>query len=140
MARLLEFVSHHPWLVSAFLAVLIALLYTVIRGATGSAVSPAEGVLLLNREGAVPVDTRPEASYRAGHIINAVRIEMAQFEEGLKKLEKLRTKPLLVYCESGSASGKAVAALRSAGFPRVFELRGGMAAWRADNLPVETSR
>lgn len=136
MARLLEFATNHPWLVSAFFTVLLMLIWTLIKTA-GSALSPAEGVLLLNREGAVPVDLRPDASYRAGHIINAVSVELAQLEEGVKRLEKFKTKPLLVYGESGTNSSKAVARLRAAGFPKVFQLHGGIAAWRAENLPLE---
>jgi len=140
MARILEFASHHLWLVSAFMAVLVALLYTVIKSAVGNALSPAEGVLLLNREDAVPVDLRPEASFRAGHIINAVNLDPAKLDEAPKKLEKFKARPLLVYCDSGNSSSKAVTRLRAAGFPKVFELRGGLAAWRADSLPVETGR
>lgn len=140
MARLLEFATNHPWLMSAFFTVLLMLIWTLIKGATGNALSPAQSVLLLNREGAIPVDLRPDASYRAGHIINAVRLELAQLDEGVKKLEKFKTKPLLVYCDSGTNSAKALARLRAAGFPKVFQLHGGIAAWRADNLPLEVNK
>ncbi|MGD9603456.1 MAG: rhodanese-like domain-containing protein [Gammaproteobacteria bacterium] len=140
MPRLLEFASNHPWLVGSFVALLGALLYTVLRGARGNALSPAEGVLLLNRENALPIDLRAEASYKAGHIIHALRVEPGQIDETVRKLEKHRERPLLVYCETGMSSGKTAAGLRAAGFPRVFELRGGISAWRADNLPVESGR
>jgi len=140
MARLLEFSSNHPWLVGTFVTLLVALFYTVARGARGNALSPAEGVLLLNRENALPIDLRAEASFKAGHIINAVRVEPGQIDDAARKLEKHRDRPLLVYCETGLSSGKAAAGLRAAGFPRVFELRGGISAWRADNLPVESGK
>ncbi len=140
MARLLEFATNHPLLVSAFFTLLLILLWTTLKSATGSALSPSESVLLLNREGAVPIDLRAEANFRGGHIINAVRVELAELDEGLKKLEKYKTKPLLVYCETGTSSGKALARLRAAGFPKVYHLHGGIAAWRADNLPLETAK
>ncbi len=140
MSRLVEFATNHPMLISAFISVLVALLFTVFKAATGNGLSPAASVLLLNREGAIPVDLRAEASYRAGHVINAVRVEFSQLDEGMKKLERFRDKPLLVYCESGITSGKAIAKLRAAGFPKLFELQGGIAAWRADNLPLEAGK
>ena len=39
-------------------------------------------------------------------------------------------------CDSGSMAGAAVRTLTRAGFKNVFSLRGGLAAWRQDNLPV----
>ena len=38
-------------------------------------------------------------------------------------------------CGGGSAPA-AVRALSSQGFTKVFNLRGGLAAWRAENLPL----
>jgi rhodanese-related sulfurtransferase len=140
MARLIEFATNHPWLVSAFITVLLMLLWTLLKMATGNGLSPAQSVQLLNREGALPVDVRSEASYRAGHIINAVRVDPAQLDEGLKKLEKYKSKPLLVYCDVGSGSAKVVTQLRAAGYASVFQLQGGIAAWRTENLPLESSK
>lgn len=137
MDRLIEFVTHHPLLVGAFVGLLGMLLATAFRGARGGSVTTARGVELLNREEAVPVDLRGEAAFRAGHIIQALRLDPARFEAEVKKLERLRERPLLVYCETGASSGKTVARLKAAGFPKVFELHGGIAAWRADNLPLE---
>lgn len=137
MDRLFEFATNHFWLVTAFFLVLNLLLWTLFKGATGGALSPAQGVHLLNREEGLPIDLRGEADFRAGHIINAVRLDPAQFDEAVRKLEKHKARPLLVYCASGQTSGKTVARLRAAGFARVHELHGGLAAWRADNLPLE---
>jgi rhodanese-related sulfurtransferase len=41
-----------------------------------------------------------------------------------------------VYCEVGNRSTSAAAALRKHGFTRVFNLAGGMKAWRDAGLPV----
>jgi len=138
MDRLLEFATHHSLLVAAFVLLLATLLGTSLRGTRRGALSTARGVELLNREDAVPVDTRGEAAFRAGHIIQAVRFDPARFEAEAKKLERFRERPLLVYCETGMSSGKTVSRLKAAGFPKVFELQGGIAAWRADNLPLES--
>jgi rhodanese-related sulfurtransferase len=51
-------------------------------------------------------------------------------------LKKHKEKPVVVYDDSGSLGAAAVRQLAGQGFTRVFSLRGGLAAWRADNLPV----
>jgi rhodanese-related sulfurtransferase len=51
-------------------------------------------------------------------------------------LKRHKEKPVVVYDDSGSLSLSAVRQLASQGFTRAFTLRGGLAAWRADNLPL----
>jgi rhodanese-related sulfurtransferase len=41
-----------------------------------------------------------------------------------------------VYCESGTVAPSAVRELAAQGFTKVFSLRGGLSAWRTDNLPL----
>ncbi len=140
MAQVLEFVSNHLLLVAAFGAVLTALLWTLVKDVGGNSISPQQGVMLLNRENAVPIDTRNAASYRAGHIINSLNIELTEFAAALPKLDKYKTQPVLVYCEAGTSAQQAFKLLTRAGFSKVYQLRGGVAAWRGENLPLETSK
>jgi rhodanese-related sulfurtransferase len=51
-------------------------------------------------------------------------------------LRKHKEKTVVVYDDSGSLGAAAVRQLAAQGFTRVFALRGGLAAWRADNLPL----
>ena len=48
-------------------------------------------------------------------------------------------RPLLVYCAGGYRSSIAASLLQQRGFTRVSEIAGGLAAWEAAKLPVETS-
>jgi len=41
-----------------------------------------------------------------------------------------------VYCDAGSVAHSAVRQLAAQGFTKAVSLRGGLSAWRADNLPV----
>jgi rhodanese-related sulfurtransferase len=45
--------------------------------------------------------------------------------------------PLILYCDTSSRSGKAIAALKKQGFTRVVNLSGGLSAWQQAGLPVE---
>lgn len=140
MAQLIEFIGNHLALVAAFIGVLVALLYTLVQGGGAAALSPQRAVLVLNQDDAIPVDVRPEAAYKAGHIINAVNVSQQDITSGAARLAKHKDRPLLVYCESGVQSGAAVKALRRQGFTKVYNLRGGLAAWRGENLPVQGAR
>jgi len=56
--------------------------------------------------------------------------------ESLNTLPKDR--PLLLYCAGGYRSFIAASLLRRNGFDRVSEILGGIAAWEAAQLPVQT--
>ncbi len=47
-----------------------------------------------------------------------------------------KDKILLTVCDTGSTAGKAADLLRRAGYANVFNIRGGLATWRAENLPL----
>lgn len=138
MAQFIEFIGNHLALFAGFVGVLAALVYTLVQGGGASAVSPQRAVLVLNQEDAVPVDLRAETAFKAGHIINALHVTPQDIAAGAARLAKYKERPLLVYCENGTQSGSAAKALRAQGFGKVFSLQGGLAAWRSENLPVQT--
>jgi rhodanese-related sulfurtransferase len=51
-------------------------------------------------------------------------------------IRKQKSKVLLVVCDTGTSSGRAAGTLRKAGFENAFSLKGGLNAWRTENLPV----
>jgi rhodanese-related sulfurtransferase len=71
------------------------------------------------------VDVRTANEYHPGHIGNAINIDYlsADFKSKMAKVDK--TKPLLIYCQSGNRSGKAAAILNEMGFKEVYDLQGG---------------
>jgi rhodanese-related sulfurtransferase len=93
-------------------------------------------VQLVNK-GATIVDVRKPEAYSTGHIVNARNVPLDQLEaDPEKSLKKSGKKIYVTVCDNGTASGRAANMLRKAGFENVFTLQGGLAAWRADNLPV----
>jgi rhodanese-related sulfurtransferase len=137
MDHVLEFVSHHPWLATAT-AVLVAVIVVYemrARSESLRSVSPQELVRLMNH-GALVLDLRPQEQYQAGHLSGARQMTGDQILKAADTLKKHKEKPVVVYDDSGSLSGAAVRQLTAQGFTRVFTLRGGLAAWRGDNLPV----
>ena len=137
MDRVLDFASHHPWLATAtlVLAALVAVYEMRMRSEGLRAVSPQELIRLMN-QGALVLDLRPAEQYQAGHLNGARQMSGEQILSAGDTLKKHKEKTVVVYDDSGSLGAAAVRQLSAQGFSRVFALRGGLSAWRADNLPL----
>lgn len=137
MDRLFDYFTNHPFLAGA--AVLMALLVAATeirrRSQSATAIAPTEAIRTMN-QGAVLVDVRSPNQFKDGHIAGARNVPGDQIADGAKALEKLAGKTLILYCDNGATAGAAVRTLARAGFRNVFNLRGGLAAWRQENLPL----
>lgn len=138
MSRLLEFIQHHPFLNGALLAVLAALAVdeALRRLRKYREIGPAESVLLINK-GAAVLDLRVQAEFKSGHIINARNIPMSELDARAVELDKLREQTLVLACKSGTEAAAAAARLAKQGFRQLFVLKGGIAAWKQDQFPLE---
>jgi rhodanese-related sulfurtransferase len=112
------------------------MLFFPILSGNPDAVSPQQAVLLVNRENAVIVDVREESEFAAGHLPAARNIPLKDIESRSSELKKFIKRPLIVVCQTGNRSRNALAALRKAGFERVVNLDGGIAAWTQAGQPV----
>ena len=137
MERLLEYAIRHPILAGATLVLaLAALAYEISRArGGGQAVGPLDAVRLLN-QGALMVDVRTRADFESGHVIDARHLPQEQVAQAAESLKKFREKIVIACCESGMRSGAATRVLKNQGFTKVVNLRGGLQAWRAENLPL----
>ncbi len=106
------------------------------RASAAKKLSAQEAVMLINRESATVIDLRDANSYKDGHIVDALNLPSANFETQMEKLNKFRSKPLiLVHTQDGTASSVA-SKLNKAGFNSVFTLAGGLTAWKNANFPL----
>jgi rhodanese-related sulfurtransferase len=71
-----------------------------------------------------------------GHIAGSLLVPMDALAQRLPKLIGYVERDVVVVCRAGARSASAGAMLRRAGFPHVFNLRGGMLAWATSGLPV----
>jgi len=138
MDRYVEFFTNHLIISGAWLAVAGMLIYSFfgarLRGF--ASINPAMATRLINREDAVILDVREDNEYRDGHIVNSVHIPSGYLKDRMKDLEKYREKPIIVACRSGQRSSQASAMLKKQGFNSVYNLSGGIMAWKSDNLPL----
>ncbi len=80
------------------------------------------------------LDVRQPDEYRQGHIAGAKLIPLGELRRQMAELPKGRE--IVCVCASGSRSGSASKALAKEGFT-VFNMQGGMMAWRQAKLPIQ---
>lgn len=68
--------------------------------------------------GAMVIDVRTPAEFASGHHPRAVNIPVDQIESRIRELGD-KTKPVVLYCQSGNRSGRAKHTLEAAGFTAV---------------------
>jgi rhodanese-related sulfurtransferase len=119
--------------VVAGLAVLFYELY--LRTQSVGAIAPQEAIRLMN-QGATVLDLRAPEAFAAGHINGARNLDTGQILKGAETLKRYKERPLIVFSDSSSVAAATVRTLTRQGFTKVFNLQGGVAAWRAQNLPL----
>ena len=134
----MEFVQNNLMYVVLALTSGGMLLWQIFNSSGAESVSPLQATLLLNRDDALVIDVRETDEWAGGHIPNARHIALGQLEKRVSEIEKFKTKPLIISCQSGNRSSSACGKLKKLGFEKVFSLSGGVAAWREAGLPMTT--
>ncbi len=103
---------------------------------TGSTSVPAiehdELVKALSEKACVLVDVREPHEFRSGHIPGALNHPLSRFNPA----SLAQGKPVVLICQAGGRSAKALRHALSAGRQDVRHYPGGMSGWRARGGPV----
>ena len=76
-----------------------------------------------NTDGAVLIDVRGADEYAAGHIPGAVNLDVNRIGE-IGSVVNDKNAPIYTYCLTGRRSGRAVAALKNAGYTNAKNIGG----------------
>lgn len=133
----MKFILDNWMIMSVALASGAMLVWPVLKGAAGGSLTAAGAVQLINREKAVVIDVCEASEYAVGHVAGAKHIPLNQLEEKLPGVVKNKALPLILVCQSGARSNRAVAIAKKLGYEQAQSLGGGLSAWKAANLPVE---
>lgn len=133
----IEFLKQNVFLISLVLLSGGMLLWPLLMRSGAKGVSANEATLLINREEAVVIDVRSAAEFAAGHIIGAINMPADSVGAKIDELDKFRSRPVIVTCQSGMRTGGACNVLKKSGFERIYELTGGLGAWQQAGLPVK---
>ncbi len=139
MDRIPEFATNHPILIAAVMLTIGVIIGVEIQRfrRVAEPVSISRATRLSHNEDAVFVDTRRRKEFESGHLPGARNVPAAEVEQYAKQLQKLRERPLVLYDDAGMEAQRAAKNLARHGFSRLYELEGGLPAWRKANLPVE---
>lgn len=84
----------------------------------------------------IVLDVRTPEEFTESHLPDARNIDYKNeaFKDSIQTLDK--SKPYYVYCKSGVRSGKAAEIMREMGFTRVYNMEGGIDAWKKEGMPL----
>ena len=138
LAQLIEFATNHPFLVIAFVTLLVLVFFNEMKIATQrfTSLTPAAAVQLMNKEDVVVLDVREPSETVIGKIAGAIQIPVGALAKRIDELQKHKDKTMLVYCKTGARAGAACKDLSKNGFEKVYNLNGGLLAWQDAHLPI----
>ena len=114
----------------------LMLLWTLVAQRGVMEIDTRVAVQLINYENAVIVYVRDDSEYANGHLPNSKHIPAEKMEERWKELEKHKDKPIVMIYRGGVRSSSASTLLKKNGFLQIFNLMGGIDAWKRANLPI----
>ncbi len=132
----MKFIIDNWMILSVALASGAMLLWPALSGG-GGGLTAAAAVQLINREKAVVIDVCEANEFAAGHVGGAKSVPLSELEQKLPLVVKNKALPVILVCQSGARSGRAVAIAKKLGYENAQSLSGGLVAWRAASLPVE---
>ncbi len=83
------------------------------------------------------LDVRTPGEFQSGHLQHALLADWTNKPEFSRRIQFIdKNKPVYVYCLSGGRSAAAAKKMREEGFENVYELAGGINAWKAAGKPL----
>jgi rhodanese-related sulfurtransferase len=135
MELILEFAAQQ-WMLVTALMVVVGMLILHESRKSGPSLSPQQAINLVNAEDGIFLDLRDAATFKQGHIVEALNIPATKVESRLGELEKHKSSPIILVCKMGQQAGAAGKQLRAKGFERVYKMSGGMLEWGNLQLPT----
>lgn len=136
-----EFVQQELLLFIALAIVVAMLVYSYVgdRLAGFKAINTAEAVRLYNDD-AFLLDVRTAAEFKEEFIGNAVNVSVNELAAKQNQLPKDKETPILVYCLTGARSQRVAGTLAKQGYKNVYNLSGGINAWKTAGLPITSAK
>jgi rhodanese-related sulfurtransferase len=141
MQQILEFTNNHLVLTAALVGSLFVVIFTEfrLRARASTDLSVPDAIRMINDDGQV-LDIRSPEAFGQGHITGARNIPADQLDASEAKLDAMKGRPIVVACENGMQCSRIAASLRAKGFENVYALKGGVTAWKSDNLPLVSGK
>ena len=82
--------------------------------------------IMKNDKEAILIDVRSPQEYKEGHLDKSINFPLYDIERDNKKLQDKKSNTIIIYCQSGSRSKKAVEILKKQGYTNLYEIEGGL--------------
>jgi rhodanese-related sulfurtransferase len=137
--EVLQFLQHN-WMVASIALISGALLlWPYVHAGAGGArkLGTLAVTQLINKNNALLLDVREPKEFSGGKLPNAVHIPLSELKGRGQELAKFTKRPVVAYCARGASSRGAPGLLKGLGFTEIYELQGGVQAWKDAGLPLE---
>lgn len=93
---------------------------------------------MLSADKVTVLDVRGDAEWVEGHVKEAIHVYVGELERRINEVP--RGKPVACMCSTGLRASLAASILKKAGFPEVYNVLGGITAWKAKDYPLAYER
>lgn len=96
-------------------------------------------IKLEQANGAIVLDVRTPQEFAEGSLDHSINVDYSEpgFQSKIDSMDK--SKVYFVYCLSGGRSHSAATYMRNHGFKQVYEMEGGLLAWKKNKHPLVTA-
>lgn len=84
--------------------------------------------ILANNDDAILLDVRSPQEYKEGHLDKSINIPFYDIRKRIKQIIPDKETLIIVYCQTGSRSKKAIAILDKLEYKNLYNLKGGIDA------------
>ncbi len=90
----------------------------------------------ITQENVQLIDVRTQEEWEEGYLKNARRFQInnPNWDTQIATLDT--SKPVYVYCAKGGRSARSAKKLKKAGFTEIYDLQGGITAWKEAGKPM----
>ena len=82
--------------------------------------------ILKNDKNAILVDVRGPQEYKEGHLDGSINFPLYDLERNSEKILENKKNTIILYCQSGSRSNKALEILKEQGCTSLYQIEGGL--------------
>lgn len=139
--EIFPFFKNHPILTLGWVAIAFMIIQMTVKMKLSKVkvISNAIAIQMINNQNAAVVDLRNADNFKKGHIAESINILPIDIKNGsTKSIDKYKALPVILVDENDLNTVALGETLSKQGFNHLFALKGGIAGWNGENLPLVT--